>query len=125
MDSRAPKLPGADHPISVTPGTQHVIVSAGGQVIADSRHALLLREASYPVVHYIPRTDATMELLEPTTHKTYCPYKGECSYFSIVAGGKTSVNAVWSYQDPYPAVAAIKGHLAFYRDRVDLREEST
>jgi len=57
--------------------------------------------------------------LERTDHATYCPYKGDCSYYSIPAGGKKSVNVVWSYQEPFPAVEQIKGHVAFYPDRVD------
>ena len=94
------------------------------EVIRRSRHepeqfALLLREAQYPPVLYIPRADADMALLERTNHSTYCPYKGDCSYYSIPIGGSKSINAVWTYEDPYAAVAQIKGHLAFYRDRVD------
>jgi uncharacterized protein (DUF427 family) len=88
-------------------------------VIADTHNALTLREAEYPPVQYIPRKDVDFSQLEPTDHATYCPYKGDCSYYSIPAGGKKSVNAVWSYEDPFPAVAQIGGHVAFYPDRVD------
>jgi len=87
--------------------------------IANSKNALLLREASYPPVLYIPRKDADMSRLERSQHSTYCPYKGDCSYYSIPLGGPKSVNAVWTYERPYAAVAEIQGHLAFYRDRVD------
>jgi uncharacterized protein (DUF427 family) len=97
-------------------------VTLAGQVIADSRRALVLCEAAYPPVLYIPREDADMALLERTAHATYCPYKSDCAYYSIPSGGARSVNAVWSYEAPYPAVAAIEGHLAFYPDRVDLIE---
>ena len=117
------RIPGPDHPIAITPHQGRVIVRSGGQVIADSKKALTLKEASYPPVLYIPREDANMALLSPTAHATSCPYKGDCSYFSIPAGGAGSVNAVWSYEEPYPAVAAIKEHLAFYPDRVDQIEE--
>ena len=90
-----------------------------GQVIADTRNALTLREADYSPVQYIRREDVNFTQLEQTDHATYCPYKGDCSYYSVPAGGKKSVNAVWTYKDPYPAVAQIKGHVAFYPDRVE------
>jgi uncharacterized protein (DUF427 family) len=79
----------------------------------------MLREATYPAVIYIPREDADMSLLVRTEHTTYCPYKGEWSYYSVPLGGEKSVNAVWTYEKPYPAVAQIQGHLAFYANRVD------
>jgi|SRR6185312_13156327 len=115
------KTPGSDHPIAIEPTDKHVVVRAGGRVVAETRAALSLREASYPAVQYIPRADADMSLLERSTHTTYCPYKGECSYYSIKGG---AANAVWSYEQPYPAVAQIEGHLAFYPDRVDSIEIS-
>src|ERR1700710_2695 len=117
--TRQPKIPGPDHPITVTPNRQHVLVRVGGALIADTRDALILQEASYPPVQYIPRKDVDMKLLQRTDHATYCPYKGDCSYYSIPTGGEKSVNAVWTYEDTYPAVAEIKDHLAFYTDRVD------
>jgi uncharacterized protein (DUF427 family) len=116
-------IPGPDHPITIEPNPNRVVVSAGGRVIADTTNALTLREAGYPAVQYFPREDANMALLEPTDHKTYCPYKGECGYFSIAIDGERSVNAVWTYETPFPAVAPIAGHLAFYPDRVDVIEE--
>jgi uncharacterized protein (DUF427 family) len=93
--------------------------------VADTRAALTLKEASYPAVLYIPRADADMALLVRTDHHTYCPYKGDCSYFSIPSGGDRATNSVWTYEDPYPAVAAIRDHLAFYPDRVDAIEEKS
>jgi uncharacterized protein (DUF427 family) len=119
MVDRAPRIPGPDHPISIVPGARHLSVSVAGRIVADSRAALALCEANYPVVLYIPRADVHMELLEKTAHKTYCPYKGECSYYSIPAGGPKSVNAIWSYEQPYSAVGQIAGHMAFYPDRID------
>ena len=116
-------IPGPDHPITIERNPNRVVVSAGGRIIADTTNALTLREAGYPPVHYIPREDANMALLEPTDHKTYCPYKGDCSYFSIAIDGERSVNAVWTYEMPFPAVSSIGGHLAFYEDRVDVIEE--
>ena len=95
------------------------MVKVAGRTIADTKGALALKEASYPVVQYIPRKDVDMSLLERTHHSTYCPYKGDCSYYSIPLGGARSVNAVWTYEAPYAAVAEIKDYVAFYPDRVD------
>ena len=119
MKEKKVKLPGPDHPISIQRNPARVVVSVAGRVVADTRDALTLREADYPAVQYIPREDVDFSQLERTDHATYCPYKGECSYYSVLAGGEKSVNAVWTYEDPYPAVAQIKGHVAFYPDRVD------
>ena len=117
------KIPGPDHPITIARNSARVVVTVAGRVIADTRDALTLREATYPAVHYIPRRDVDMALLARTDHATYCPYKGDCAYFSIPLGGKRGVNAVWTYEAPYSAVSAIKDHLAFYRERVDAIEE--
>ena|ERR1700761_6325931 len=117
------KIPGPDHPITIERNAKHIVVSAGGKVIADTRNALTVREASYPPVQYIPRTDVNMALLERTEHMTYCPYKGDCNYFSIPAGGPRAVNSVWTYEHPYPAVDSIKDYVAFYPDRVEKIEE--
>ena len=119
MKEKQIKIPGPDHPISIQPNPDRVVVSVAGRVVADTGNALTLREADYPAVQYIPREDVDFSQLERTDHTTYCPYKGDCNYYSIPAGGKKSVNAVWTYEDPYPAVAQIKGHVAFYPDRVD------
>jgi uncharacterized protein (DUF427 family) len=108
------KIPGPDHPITITPYPGHVVVRAGGKIVADSRAALVLREASYPVVHYIPRADVDMAQLERSDHTTYCPYKGDANYFRIGAR-----DAVWTYEQPYDAVVQIKAYVAFYPDRVD------
>lgn len=114
------KVPGPDHPITITPATDPVRVSFAGEDVAASAAALVLREASLPPVHYIPRADARMDRLERTAHTTHCPYKGDAAYYAIVApDGRRAENAVWTYENPYPAVAAIAGHLAFYPDRVD------
>lgn len=118
------KLPGPDHPITIERNPARVVVTVGGHVVADTRAALTLREAGYKPVQYIPRRDVDMSLLEPSDHATYCPYKGDCRYYSIPAGGPRSVNAVWTYEEPYPAVAQIKDHVAFYPARVDAIEEN-
>jgi uncharacterized protein (DUF427 family) len=118
------KLPGPDHPIAITPNAKRVRVTLGGQVIAESTHALRLQEASYPLVFYIPRADARMDLFTKTSNASHCPYKGDASYYSVAAGGKTAENAVWSYETPFPAMAEIKEYLAFYPNRVEAIEES-
>jgi uncharacterized protein (DUF427 family) len=118
------KLPGPDHPIAIERNKNRVRVTVGGVVIADTTHALTLREASYPAVQYIPREDTKMDLLKSTINASHCPYKGDASYFSILAGGRTAENAVWSYEKPFPAMAEIAGHLAFYPNRVDKIEET-
>jgi len=123
MTTKSMKLPGPDHPITIEPNPARVTVSVAGRIVADTRRALTLREASYRPVQYIPRNDVDMTLLEPSEHRTYCPYKGDCTYYSIPLGGQRSVNAVWIYEAPYEAVAAIKDHVAFYPDRVDAIEE--
>ena len=118
------KLPGPDHPITITPNGKRVRVTLGGQTIADTTQALRLQEANYPAVFYIPRADARMDLFTKTSNATHCPYKGDASYYSVSAGGKTAENAVWSYETPFPAMAEIKEYLAFYPHRVDGIEES-
>jgi uncharacterized protein (DUF427 family) len=126
MQAKSIKLPGPDHPITIEPNPSRVTVSLAGRIIADTCEALTLREASYAAVQYIPRKDVDMSLLQRTDHATYCPYKGDCAYYSIPSGGTRSANAVWTYEAPYAAVAEIKDHLAFYPDRVDeIKEENS
>ena len=119
MASKPIKIPGPDHPITIEPNPSRVVVVAGGRIVADSNQALTLREAKYLAVQYIPRKDVYMSLLQRTDHATYCPYKGDCAYYSIPSGGDRSTNAVWTYEAPYAAVAEIKDHLAFYPQRID------
>jgi uncharacterized protein (DUF427 family) len=123
MPERTIKIPGPDHPITIEPSPGRVVVALGGRVIADTRAALTLREANYPPVQYIPRKDVDMAALARSATTTYCPYKGEAAYFSIPAGGDRSVDAIWTYEAPYGAVAEIKDHLAFYPDRIDAIEQ--
>lgn len=113
------KLPGPDHPITITPFAGRVRVTFNGQVVAETTRALRLQEASYPPIFYIPRADAVMALYRRSEHVSHCPYKGDASYYTLDAGGRQSANAVWSYEQPFPAMAQIAGHLAFYPDRVD------
>ena|ERR1043165_8378709 len=117
------KVPGPDHPITIAPAEKRVRVHFVGKVIADTNRALTLREAGYKPVHYIPRDDANMALLQRTAHASHCPYKGDASYFSLAVDGKRSENAVWSYEQPFPTMAEIKEYLAFYPARVDAIEE--
>jgi uncharacterized protein (DUF427 family) len=120
---RTIKIPGPEHQIAIAPNPLRVVVWVDGRVIADTRDALTLREAHFGTVHYIPRKDVKMSLLERTAHATYCPYKGECAYYSIPSGGERSVNAVWTYESPYESVAQIKDYVAFYPERVGPIEE--
>jgi uncharacterized protein (DUF427 family) len=122
-DGRPIKHPGPEHPITVEPNPARVLVRASGVVIADSRNALTLREASYPPVQYVPLLDVERSLLEPSDHTSYCPFKGEASYYSVPVAGQPGENAVWEYREPYQAVAGISGHVAFYADRVEIEEQ--
>ena len=119
MSDRLMKVPGPDHPIEIEANPHRVVVTVGGKVIADTREALTLREAAYPAVQYIPRRDVDMAAMTRTQHTSYCPYKGEASYYSIPAGGDRSLDAVWTYETPFEAMAKIKDYVAFYPDRVD------
>jgi len=118
------KLPGPDHPITIAPANGRVVVRFAGEIVADTAHALELREASYPAVLYIPRADAKMERYARTAHSTHCPYKGDASYFDLAAADRTAANAVWSYETPYPAMAQIKDHLAFYPQHVSIERSA-
>jgi uncharacterized protein (DUF427 family) len=118
--SREIKLPGPDHQITIAPSADRVVVRSGETTIADSQSTLVLREMNYPPVRYIPLADVDRSLLTPSDLTTYCPYKGDASYYSIIAGQERGTDAVWFYDQPYPAVAEIKDHVAFYPDRVEL-----
>ncbi len=111
-----------DHPIRIEPNPRRVRVRLGGKTVVDTTRALTLFEATYPGVQYVPREDADMALLARTAHHTHCPYKGDASYFSINADGRTAENAVWTYEQPFPGVAQIAGYLAFYPNKVQITE---
>jgi uncharacterized protein (DUF427 family) len=119
VNSQPIKIPGPDHPITITPARERITITVAGRHIVDTREALTLKEAAYPPVYYIPRKDVDMAQLQRASHQTYCPYKGACAYYSIPAGGERSINAVWTYEAPYPAVSEIQEYLAFYPDRVE------
>jgi uncharacterized protein (DUF427 family) len=113
-------IPGPDHPITVEPTGKHVTVKVGDRVIAESDGALTLQESTYPAVQYVPLADVDPTVLQRTDHGTYCPYKGDASYYSIATDGDVLENAVWTYEQPYESVSPIAGHVAFYTDRVHL-----
>ena len=119
---RPVKIPGPDHPITIAPNPGRVVVSVDGQQVADTREALTLQESSYPAVQYIPLGDVNRDLLTPSDHESYCPFKGEASYYSVPSAGERGVNLIWEYREPYDAVAQIRGHVAFYADRVEIDE---
>lgn len=123
MIERPVLQPHAGHPISITPNPNRVVVRAGDTVIADTSAALTLLEASYPAVQYIPRKDVNMDLLRRADHASYCPYKGQAGYFDVRPLGDEGARAVWTYEQPFDAVAAIREHLAFYPDRVTITDE--
>ena len=112
------RAPGPEHPITIEPTGARVIARVGGRIIADTTAALTLREASYPPVQYIPLVDVDPEVLRPTPTTTYCPYKGTAAYRTVSADGVEAVDALWVYEEPYPAVAQIAGYAAFYPDKV-------
>lgn len=114
------KTPRPDHPITIAPAARRIRVTFAGKVVAESARALDLKEASYPAVRYIPREDADMACFERTQRTTHCPYKGDAAYYSLVVGDRRADNAVWTYEQPGEAVAAIAGHLAFYPDKVEI-----
>ncbi len=122
MNDKPIRIPGPDHPISVERNPKRIVVTLDGKVIADTTAALTLREAAYPAVHYIPRADVAMDALARSDTQSYCPYKGDASYFSIARDGEIAENAVWTYETPYPAVDRIKDHLAFYPNQVEIQE---
>ncbi len=118
MSDRPVLEPTAAHPITVEPTGAHVTVSVNGEVVAETDNALTLQESTYPAVQYIPRADVVASVLRESGTQTYCPYKGEASYYHVLTeAGDTVEDAIWTYEAPYPAVAAIAGHVAFYPDK--------
>jgi uncharacterized protein (DUF427 family) len=111
-------LPGPDHPITIEPSTERVVVRVGDAVIADSSAALVLRESTYPPAYYLPLSDVDPAVLVDSATQTYCPYKGDASYYSVKGPNGEIADAIWTYREPYQPVAEIAGHVAFYPDRV-------
>lgn len=120
MNSRPVLVPTAEHPITITPTGKRVVVRVNGDVVADTTDALQLQEATYPAVQYIPLKDVLQDVLTRTDTSTYCPFKGDAAYYSVTTGGGTVDDAIWFYEEPYPAVGKIVGHVAFYPDKADI-----
>jgi uncharacterized protein (DUF427 family) len=118
--SRPVLRPGPSHPITVEPASGRIRVTFADRAVVDTDRALVLREASYPPVFYVPLDDVDTEVLEPSAHHTYCPYKGEATYYTLRSGDRIAGDAVWHYRAPYDAVAAIAGHVAFYPQHVTI-----
>src|SRR5678815_169880 len=116
------KTPGPDHPITLTPATRRWRAMYSGHVIADSNEAIILQEANYPPVVYFPREDVAMDYMSRTDRSTHCPYKGDAAYYTVLMNGHIAENAVWTYEQPYPAMTLIAGRLAFYPDKVEIYE---
>ena len=124
--TKAIKIPDASHPITISPTGTRVTVRVGGVTVAATDRALSLAEASYPVVQYIPIGDVDQGLLAPTATQTYCPYKGDASYYSLTTpDGRTEADLIWTYEHPYPSVAEIAGHVAFYPNRAEITVDPT
>jgi uncharacterized protein (DUF427 family) len=120
MSEREIRQPTAEHPITVEPTGKHVTVRVNGAVVAETDAALTLQESTYPAVQYIPLADVVGSALHRSESTTYCPYKGEASYYHVTAAGDTVDDAIWTYEQPYPAVAPIAGHVAFYAEKADV-----
>ena len=120
MTEKQVLIPGPGHPITVTPSGQTVTVRFGDRIIAKTDQALVLQESTYRPVHYLPLDAVDADVLEPTSHATYCPYKGDASYYSLADGETVAENAVWCYVSPYDAVSEIAGRVAFYPHLVEI-----
>ena len=121
MTERPVLTPTAEYPITVTPTGRHVTVRVADQVVADTDAALTLQESSHPAVQYIPLSDVAEQMLSSTDTASYCPFKGDASYYSVTtAAGTTVTDAAWTYRRPFPAVAAVAGHVAFYPDKAEI-----
>ena len=121
--AREVKTPGPDHPITVEKNPARVVVRLGDKVVADTNAALSLQESTYPAVQYIPLADVDQSLLRDSATTTYCPYKGDAAYYSLVTPDEELTDVIWTYPEPYPAVAEIAGHVAFYPNKVSITEE--
>lgn len=124
MIERPIKKPGPQHPITIFENPARVTVAVNGEILADTYAALTMDEAMYPRVFYIPRTDVDMGKLTRSAHTTYCPFKGDCSYYSLPAAGERGENVVWTYEHPFEWMEQIEGYLAFYPDRVTITERT-
>ncbi len=108
-----------DYRVDLEQGAERVRVRFAGETIADSARTLTVRETKHAPVVYFPRDDVRFEYLERTDHETFCPFKGEASYWTLRVGDSAEANAVWSYEDPFDEVAGLKDYVAFYADKVE------
>ena len=113
-------IPGPDHPITIAADGVHVVAKVNGQVVADTTAALTLQESTYPPAYYVPLSDVDQAVLKASTTTTYCPYKGDASYYSVSTPDGEVEDAMWTYTQPYDAVSEIAGYVSFYGDRVEL-----
>ncbi|HEY2193124.1 MAG TPA: DUF427 domain-containing protein [Actinomycetospora sp.] len=118
--TRQQLVPGPDHPITIESTDRRVTVTVSGRTIVDTTNAVILQEAGYPAVYYVPLAEVDPDVLRPSDHETYCPFKGEASYYSVATDDGELADVVWTYRKPYDAVAQIKDHVAFYANRVDI-----
>lgn len=114
--------PSTEPRISIHPHPGRVVVRIAGEAVADSDAALCLRETGYAPVYYLPRAHVRASALAPSEHSSHCPHKGDARYWTLAAGADRRADAVWSYEQPHAAVAAIAGYLAFDPQRVDAIE---
>ncbi len=112
-------LPGPGHPITIEPTPSRVTVEHGGHVVADTSRSLTLQEADYPPVQYVPLADVDPAVLQPSSHTSWCPFKGKARYYDLVVEDQVVKNAVWTYRSPHEAVAEVVDHVAFYAERID------
>jgi uncharacterized protein (DUF427 family) len=108
-----------DHKVDLIKSDKHVLVIFNGEVVADSERTIIVDESGHSIVYYFPRSDVRMDYMQRTDHHTYCPFKGEASYYTLTVGDKKEENAVWTYEEPYDQVRELKNYLAFYANRVD------
>lgn len=120
MTEKLVLVPGPDHPITIAPADTTVTVRWGDRIVAKTDDALVLHESSYRPVYYLPLDSVEADALGTSAHRTYCPYKGDASYYSLTDGDRIVENAVWTYRSPYDAVAEIAGRVAFYPQHVEI-----
>lgn len=118
----AQTTPNAHH-ITITPHLKRVTVRLNGQTVAETTRALSLREGTMRPVLYLPREDAELAHFARSKTTSHCPFKGDANYYSLAVDGETATDAVWTYESPHPGVAAIKDHLAFYPNMVEIIED--
>ena len=120
MSEKLVLVPSPGHPITIAPASATVTVRWAGRVIAKTEDALVLRESTYRPVYYLPLDAVESDVLEASTHRTYCPYKGDATYYSLTDGDQVTADAVWTYLSPYDAVSEIAGRVAFYPQHVEI-----